>query len=121
MALLEQVIRIRETTQPETHPDMLTTMSNLAGVLDRQGKYAEAEAMNRQTLEIKEEVLGKTHPSTLTSRLRSGYAKTVTKSVTVLVILSSTHYEDTEKISMAPALRMSEYHNPVSQILNPRY
>jgi hypothetical protein len=35
-------------------------MDNLAEVLGRQGKYAEAEAMNRQTLEIREEVLGKT-------------------------------------------------------------
>ncbi|PMD26604.1 hypothetical protein NA56DRAFT_654415 [Hyaloscypha hepaticicola] len=65
--LLEQLIRIRETTQPKTHPDTLTTMSNLAGVLSRQGKYADAEAMNRQTLEIQEEVRGKTHPSTLTT------------------------------------------------------
>jgi len=42
-------------------------MGNLAAVLDRQGKYADAEAMNRQTLEIREEVLGKTHPDTLIS------------------------------------------------------
>ena len=65
--LLQQVIRIRETTQPKTHPSTLTTMSNLALVLDSQGKYADAEAMNRQTLEIMEEVLGKTHPDTLTT------------------------------------------------------
>ncbi|KAL5313277.1 hypothetical protein ACEPPN_019010 [Leptodophora sp. 'Broadleaf-Isolate-01'] len=64
-ALLEQVIKIRETTQPETHPDTLATMNNLALVLHRQGKYADAEAMNRQTLEIREEVLGETHPDTL--------------------------------------------------------
>ena len=61
------MIRIRETMQPKTHPSTLTTMSNLALVLDRQGKYANAEAINRQTLEIREEVLGKTHPDTLTS------------------------------------------------------
>jgi tetratricopeptide (TPR) repeat protein len=42
-------------------------MINLAGVLDKQGKYAEAESLNRQTLELSEEVLGKTHPETLTS------------------------------------------------------
>jgi hypothetical protein len=42
-------------------------MSNLATVLDSQGKYADAEAMNCQMLEIMEEVLGKTHPYTLTS------------------------------------------------------
>lgn len=65
--LLEQVIRIRETMQPKTHPLTLATMKYLAAVLDRQGKYADAEAMNRQTLEIREEVLGKNHPNTITS------------------------------------------------------
>jgi tetratricopeptide (TPR) repeat protein len=63
--LLEQVIRIRETTQPKTHPSTLGTMSALALVLTKQGKYADAEAMDRQTLEIREEVLGKIHPDTL--------------------------------------------------------
>ncbi|KAH0555788.1 hypothetical protein GP486_006269, partial [Trichoglossum hirsutum] len=33
----------------------------------RQGKYEEAEAMNRRALDGKEKVLGKEHPSTLTS------------------------------------------------------
>jgi hypothetical protein len=32
------------------YPDTLTSRSNLAMVLDRQGKYKEAEAMNWQTL-----------------------------------------------------------------------
>jgi len=34
-------------------------------MLNKQGKYIDTEAMNRQMLEIKEEVLGKTHPFTL--------------------------------------------------------
>jgi hypothetical protein len=42
-------------------------MGLLASVLFSQGKYADAEAMNRQTLEISEEVLGKTHRDTLMS------------------------------------------------------
>jgi tetratricopeptide (TPR) repeat protein len=42
-------------------------MSNLAHVLGRQGKYEDAEAMNRQTLALKETVLGREHPDTLTS------------------------------------------------------
>ena len=42
-------------------------MTNLAGVLNRQGKYEEAEAMNRQTLARREKVLGPDHPDTLTS------------------------------------------------------
>ncbi|KAH9212847.1 hypothetical protein DL95DRAFT_447360 [Leptodontidium sp. 2 PMI_412] len=87
-ALLEQVIKIRETTLPETHPDTLTTMSNLASVLLSQGKYADAEAMNRQTLEIKEEVLGKTHPSTLMTMSNLG-----------LVLFSLGKYADAEAMN----------------------
>ena len=86
--LLEQVIRIRETTQPKTHPDTLRTMSNLALVLDSQGKYADAEAMNRQTLEIMEEVLGKTYPDTL-----------VTMSNLALVLDSQGKYADAEAMN----------------------
>jgi hypothetical protein len=36
-------------------------------VLGRQGKYAEAESIDRQTLATSEKVLGVDHPSTLTS------------------------------------------------------
>jgi hypothetical protein len=36
-------------------------------VLRRQGKYEAAEKMNRRALEGREKVLGKEHPSTLTS------------------------------------------------------
>jgi hypothetical protein len=44
-------------------------MGNLVFVLNRQastlGKYTEAQAINCQTLELSEEVLCKTNPSTL--------------------------------------------------------
>ena len=49
------------------HPDTLTSMNNLASVLDNQGKYEEAEEMYRQVLKLQEKVLGKEHPDTLTS------------------------------------------------------
>ena len=42
-------------------------MNNLAGVLERLGKYEEAEGTHRRTLALKESVLGKKHPSTLGS------------------------------------------------------
>ncbi|KFZ16904.1 hypothetical protein V501_02017 [Pseudogymnoascus sp. VKM F-4519 (FW-2642)] len=42
-------------------------MNNLAESLRQQGKYAEAEVMQRQTLQLKETVLGKDHPDTLAS------------------------------------------------------
>lgn len=48
-------------------------MNNLAGVLSSQGDYAAAEAMHRQTLLLRERVLGKEHPSTLTSMNNLAY------------------------------------------------
>jgi hypothetical protein len=42
-------------------------MSNLALVLDSQGKYEEAESINRQTLTRREKVLRPEYPNTLTS------------------------------------------------------
>ena len=40
-------------------------MSNLALVLDNQGKYDKGEKLYRQTLQLREKVLGKEHPNTL--------------------------------------------------------
>jgi tetratricopeptide (TPR) repeat protein len=42
-------------------------MNNLAGALRSQGKYEQAEEMHRQALRLRETVLGKEHPATLTS------------------------------------------------------
>ena len=95
-ALLEQLIRIRETTQPKTHPLTLITMSNLAQVLFSEGRHADAEAINRQTLEISEEVLGKTHPSTIT-----------VKSTLALILSSQGKYADAE-IMNRQTLEISE-------------
>ena len=49
------------------HPDTLTSMNNLAIVYYEQGKYAQAEALHSQTLEIRRRVLGPEHPDTLAS------------------------------------------------------
>ena len=62
----QTLARSEKVLGPE-HPSMLTSMSNLAGVLDNQGKYEEAESMNRQTLAQREKVLGPEHPDTLRS------------------------------------------------------
>jgi tetratricopeptide (TPR) repeat protein len=62
-----QELGLRKRVLGPEHPDTLTSMSNLAGVLDSQGQYEEAEAMNRQTLARWEKVLGPEHPFTLAS------------------------------------------------------
>ena len=49
------------------HPDTLGSMNNIAEALRSQGKYAEAEAIHRETLSDYEKVLGRDHPSTLAS------------------------------------------------------
>ena len=49
------------------HPHTLDSMSHVAGAIDRQGQYIEAEAMHRQVLELRTKVLGAEHPHTLVS------------------------------------------------------
>jgi hypothetical protein len=55
---------------------MLRSMHSLTGLLDRQGKYEEAEDMNQRTLELREKTLGKDHPNTLDSMDRLAYVLT---------------------------------------------
>jgi hypothetical protein len=43
------------------------SMNNMALVLRNQGKYEEVEEVHRQSLGLRETVLGKEHPSTLAS------------------------------------------------------
>ena len=52
----------------ETHPDTLTSRSNLAAAYRAAGRLEEAIALYERTLADRERVLGETDPSTLTSR-----------------------------------------------------
>ncbi|KAK3620567.1 hypothetical protein LTR22_025543 [Elasticomyces elasticus] len=56
-----------EKTLGPQHPDTLTSINNLAKVLESQGKYEAAEEMNRRALKGREKALGSEHPSTLAS------------------------------------------------------
>ena len=47
------------------HPHTLSSINNLALVLDSQGKYEEAEVMHQLALKGSEKVLGPEHPDTL--------------------------------------------------------
>ena len=46
------------------HPYTLSSMNNLALVLNEQGKYEEAEIMHREELKLCQKIRGKEHPST---------------------------------------------------------
>ena len=56
--------------------DTLNSMNNLASVYFDEGKYAQAEALSNQTLEIRRRVLGPEHHYTLKSMdiLANAYA-----------------------------------------------
>lgn len=65
--MYREALGLYEKVLGREHPDTLTSMNNLALVLDSQGKYEEAEQMHRETLGLCEKVLGREHPSTLSS------------------------------------------------------
>ncbi|KAL5891148.1 hypothetical protein ACKVWM_002172 [Pyricularia oryzae] len=62
-----ETLALREKVLGPENPSTLTSMNNLALVLDNQGKYEEAEQMHRKTLALYKKVLGPENPSTLTS------------------------------------------------------
>ena len=49
------------------HPDTLTCVNNLAGLLERKGDCAGAQRLYEWALEARERVLGRDHPDTLSS------------------------------------------------------
>ena len=53
------------------HPDTLRSINNLAISLRQQGEFIEAKAMDRQTLQLTEKVLGKGYPNILGSKKRN--------------------------------------------------
>ncbi|RYP03605.1 hypothetical protein DL764_005035 [Monosporascus ibericus] len=62
-----QALALYEAVLGRKHPDMLSSMDNLTGLLNSQGKYNEAEQMHRQALALYKAVLGRKHLSTLAS------------------------------------------------------
>ena len=54
--------KISEKTLGKEHPAVAIRYNNLAGLLEDQGKYAEAEPLYRRAIEIGEKTLGKDHP-----------------------------------------------------------
>jgi hypothetical protein len=69
-----RVLEGREKALGKEHPDTLTSVNNLAVVLQDQRKYKQAEEMNRRALEGREKVLEKEHPGTLTSVYSLAYS-----------------------------------------------
>jgi hypothetical protein len=51
-----RALEVREKMLGPEHPDTLTSADNLGSILERQGKYEEAEAMHRRNLKGREKL-----------------------------------------------------------------
>ena len=52
----------------DRHPQTLVSMNNLGLLLEQRGNLAGAEALWREALQGRREVLGESHPNTVASR-----------------------------------------------------
>jgi CHAT domain-containing protein/Tfp pilus assembly protein PilF len=60
--LLKRALEIREQKLGKDHPDVATSLNNLAGLYCNTGRYAEAEPLYKRVLAICEKAYGKDHP-----------------------------------------------------------
>jgi len=64
-ALYRRASETYERVLGAEHPDTLTTLNNLAGLYQDQGKYEKAQELYERVREARERVLGAEHPDTL--------------------------------------------------------
>jgi len=64
---LTQIMNLNTSLLGETHPDSLTSMSDLALTFIYQSRLSQAEALEERVLTARQECLGPEHPDTLTS------------------------------------------------------
>lgn len=94
--LLRQALQIRDAVVGKAHPHYANTLTNLAAVLNRQGKYAEAESLYSQSFGIRSRVLGAEHPyvASVLSDLTVLYASTGRESEAIDAIIQSMFIND---------------------------
>jgi tetratricopeptide (TPR) repeat protein len=67
VAPLERSLAIRKKVLGAEHPDVATSLNNLAELYKAQGQYAKAEPLCQRALAISEKALGPAHPNTAAS------------------------------------------------------
>jgi tetratricopeptide (TPR) repeat protein len=66
--LYQQALALRQKLLGDDHPDVASSLNNLAFLYKSQGKYKEAEPLYQQALNIFEQRLGVDHPHTIIVR-----------------------------------------------------
>jgi tetratricopeptide (TPR) repeat protein len=67
LPLAQKALAIREQLLGANHPDVATSLNNLAGLYQAIGNYGEAEPLFQRSLTIREQALGSDHPRVATS------------------------------------------------------
>ena len=62
-----EALAMRKQLLGKAHPDVATSLNNLAALYDAQGRYGEAEPLYLEALAMMKQLLGKTHPDVATS------------------------------------------------------
>ena len=65
--LAQKALAIREKALGPEHPDMATTLNNLALLYQAQGDYGRAAPLYQRSLAVREKALGPEHPSVATT------------------------------------------------------
>src|SRR3954447_3261085 len=61
---IERALEIKEKKLGSQHPDVATTLNNLAQLYTNEKRFADAEPLERRALEIGEKTRGAHHPRT---------------------------------------------------------
>ncbi len=67
VVVAKKALEVAEKNVGPNHPDVATSLNNLAELYRNQGLYAQAEPLYRRALAIREKALGLDHPSLATS------------------------------------------------------
>ena len=67
VVVAKKALEVAETNVGPNHPDVGTSLNNLALLYKTQGHYAQAEPLYKRSLAIHEKALGPDHPSVATS------------------------------------------------------
>jgi tetratricopeptide (TPR) repeat protein len=66
-ALLEEALAMQRRLLPEDHPDIATSLNNLANCHESQGEYGKAVLLHEEALAMQRRLLPEDHPDIATS------------------------------------------------------
>jgi tetratricopeptide (TPR) repeat protein/CHAT domain-containing protein len=71
--IAEEALNLAQSLYPGDHPDVATSLNNLAALYDSQGRYSEAECLYLQALEMRKRLFNGDDPDVATSLNNLGY------------------------------------------------